>query len=125
MSSIDYTTSDLIGYLTFDRRRQHVTLVLCGRGGRPLRALRLVPMGTVARLVRRMVQWLGIGGRAYRAIARGARDARSFKVWCTRDNGIVLSDALGENWLCSTSEPDDDSRTATTHGQSDVKYTRM
>ncbi|MBC8144639.1 MAG: hypothetical protein H7X80_03575, partial [bacterium] len=42
----DSTTTDLIGYLTFGRRRHQVTLVLCGQGGRPLRALRLVPMGT-------------------------------------------------------------------------------
>ncbi|MBC8145909.1 MAG: hypothetical protein H7X80_10015 [bacterium] len=78
-------------------------------------------------MMRRLIQWLGIGGRAYRAITRGARDGRSFRVWCTRDNGIVLTDALGENWLRSTNEPVVESRAGNGRSSdgSDVKYTRM
>lgn len=103
MSVRNPSASDLIGYLTFSRRTHRMTLMLCGEDGTPQRVLTLVPMGPLAQLMRRVLVWLGLGGQCYRVITRDANDSRSFRVWRTADNGIALTDELGEIWLRSTS----------------------
>jgi hypothetical protein len=97
---------DLIGYLTFDVIAHQATLVVCGRTGRPLREVPLVPAGAIMRFFIRVGIRLGLFERSCRAIARDDCDAREFRVWIAHEGRVVVSDPAGERWLRSIGDND-------------------
>jgi hypothetical protein len=99
-----FRARDLIGYLTFDVVARQATLVVCGRNGRPLREVPLIPVGALTRLLLRLGARLGRYPVSCRAIALDDGDGRTFAVWMTGARRILVSDESGERWLRSVDE---------------------
>jgi hypothetical protein len=117
--------TDLIGYLTFSGESRRATLVVCGRQGRPLRAITLAPIGAFARFVIRLGMRLGRSCRSCRAIARDAGDARSFDVWVTSGRRLVVTDERGQTWLRSVGHEVRRRRHAAPPGAADADVVRV
>lgn len=115
-----FLAAELIGYLSFDLIARQATLVVCGRGGRPLREVPLIPVGVFGRLLIRLAIRLGRYRQPCRAIARDDCDERTFSVWMSGADQIIVSDEQGEHWLRSIDETTAAIRAASPLSSSDV-----